>query len=120
MMKKFLFILTALLLTLTLAAQDQIVSDTLAVDSLEQDTLAVDTLPYPWNIRQRLDSMIAGSRTLQRSQLGLMVYDLTADSVLYIHNHRQTMRPASTMKLVTAITAIDRLGGSYQLRTSLH
>jgi D-alanyl-D-alanine carboxypeptidase/D-alanyl-D-alanine-endopeptidase (penicillin-binding protein 4) len=30
------------------------------------------------------------------------------------------MRPASTMKLVTAITAIDRLGGSYQFRTSLY
>ena len=120
MMKKYLFILIAQLLTLTLAAQDQIVADSLAVDSLEQDTLAVDTLPYPWNIRQRLDSMIAGSRTLQRSQLGLMVYDLTADSAIYLYNHRQTMRPASTMKLVTAITAIDRLGGSYQLRTSLY
>jgi D-alanyl-D-alanine carboxypeptidase/D-alanyl-D-alanine-endopeptidase (penicillin-binding protein 4) len=57
---------------------------------------------------------------LQRSQLGLMVFDLTADSAIYRHNERQTLRPASTMKLLTAITAIDQLGGSYQLRTSLY
>ena len=29
------------------------------------------------------------------------------------------MRPASTMKLLTAIAAIDRLGGSYQTKTEL-
>ena len=119
-MKKYLFILISFLLALTATAQDETALDTLAVDSMAQDTLAVDTLPYPQNIRQRLDSMIAGSRVLQRSQLGLMVYDLTADSAIYVYNHRQTMRPASTMKLVTAITAIDRLGGSYQFRTSLY
>ena len=56
---------------------------------------------------------------LRSSQLGLMVYDLTADSCIYRHNEQQTMRPASTQKLVTAITAIDRLGGAYQFRTSL-
>ena len=29
------------------------------------------------------------------------------------------MRPASTMKVITAITALDRLGGSYQFKTDL-
>ena len=48
-----------------------------------------------------------------------MVYDLTADSTIFRYNERKTLRPASTMKLITAITAIDRLGGSYQFRTSL-
>jgi D-alanyl-D-alanine carboxypeptidase/D-alanyl-D-alanine-endopeptidase (penicillin-binding protein 4) len=84
------------------------------------DTFGVDSLPYPLNIVHQLDSMIAHSRTLQHSQLGLMVYDLTADSAIYLYNHRQTLRPASTMKLVTSIAAVDWLGGSYQLRTSLY
>jgi D-alanyl-D-alanine carboxypeptidase/D-alanyl-D-alanine-endopeptidase (penicillin-binding protein 4) len=49
-----------------------------------------------------------------------MVYDLTADSTLYAYGHRQRLRPASTMKVLTAITALDRLGGDYQLKTSLY
>ena len=124
-MKKTLLLLVAFLLTLHVTAQDETtVSDVYeAADSMVCDSVAaipVDTLPYPQNIHHQLDSLIARSKTLQRSQLGLMVYDLTADSAIYVFNHRQTMRPASTMKLVTAIAAIDRLGGSYQLRTSLY
>ncbi|MBR5918686.1 MAG: D-alanyl-D-alanine carboxypeptidase, partial [Prevotella sp.] len=58
----------------------------------------------------RLDSLIRQARLLETTQLGLMVWDLTADSALYTYNHRQRMRPASTMKLLTAITALDLFG----------
>ena len=85
-------------------------------DSLDADTVA---LPWPVSLCQRLDELVARSRLLRTSQLGLMVYDLTADSTIFSVNARQTMRPASTMKLLTAIAAIDELGGDYQLRTSL-
>lgn len=115
---------------LSLAAQEEIAvadtldtCDTVGCDTVGCDSVAaipVDTLPYPQYIRHQLDSLIASSKTLQHSQLGLMVYDLKGDSAIYVYNHRQTLRPASTMKLVTAISAIDRLGGSYQLRTSLY
>ena len=71
------------------------------------------------SIRYRLDSLVS-SELLQYSQLGLMVYDLTADSVLYTYNARQTMRPASTMKLLTSVTALDVLGVDYQFRTALY
>ena len=60
------------------------------------------------------------SELLETSMVGMVVYDLTADSVLYQVNERQALRPASTMKLVTAIAALDRLGGSYQFRTQLY
>ena len=75
-------------------------------------------LPWPQNIQARLDSLVQDP-LLQRTQLGLMVYDLTADSTLYAFNAKQTMRPASTMKLLTAVTAIDQLGGNYKFRTTL-
>lgn len=89
----------------------------------EVDTLGVDSvdvaLPWPQNIQYRLDSLMQ-SKLLETSMVGMIVYDLTADSILYKVNERQALRPASTMKLVTAITALDRLGGSYQFRTQLY
>ena len=67
----------------------------------------------------RLDSIVSKARILETSQMGMMVYDLTADSTIYTYNNRQTLRPASTMKLITAITALDRLGADYQYSTKL-
>ena len=49
-----------------------------------------------------------------------MVFDLDADTVLYQYQARQLMRPASTMKLVTAITALDRLGVAYEYQTRIY
>lgn len=71
----------------------------LAVNVLAQDSLTV-----------RLDSLLASEPLLETSQVGLMIYDLTADSAVYTYNHRQTMRPASTMKVVTAVSALHYLG----------
>ena len=65
------------------------------------------------SIKARLDSLMQDP-LLERTQLGLMVYDLTADSTIYTYGAKQTLRPASTMKLLTAVTALDQLGGDYQ------
>ena len=104
---------------------DSTATDSLAVDSLEMDSAAVaydeaaGAMPWPVSVQRRLDKLI-DSDMFERSQLGMMVYDLTADSAIYCRGHRQLLRPASTMKLITAIAAINRLGGSYQFRTSLY
>ena len=74
---------------------------------------------WPATLQTRLDTLMKCELT-ERTQVGLMVYDLTADMPIFTYNHRQTMRPASTMKVVTAITALDKLGGNYQLTTSLY
>ena len=76
-------------------------------------------LPWPENVITRLDKLL-DEPLLRRSQVGMMVYDLTADTIIFRYGERQTMRPASVMKLVTAITALDRLGSNYQFRTSLY
>ncbi|MBR2777704.1 MAG: D-alanyl-D-alanine carboxypeptidase/D-alanyl-D-alanine-endopeptidase [Prevotella sp.] len=86
-------------------------------EELVLDTAAV-RLPWPENLQARIDTLIE-EPLFDYSQLGLMVYDLTADSVLYSYGEKQTLRPASTMKLLTAVTALDRLGPNYQFRTSL-
>ena len=70
------------------------------------------------NLRQKLDSLL-NDPLFETTQVGLMVYDLTADQPVYQHHARQLMRPASTMKVITAITALDRLGGDYMFTTRL-
>ncbi len=88
------------------------------VTLLRQDTAEV-VLPWPVNVQTRLDSLTKDP-LLERTQLGLMVYDLSADSALYGYGARQTLRPASTMKLLTAVTALDLLGSGYAYRTYLY
>ncbi len=92
--------------------------DVLKVDTIQVDTAKVE-LPWPQNLQARLDTLVS-SPMLQYTQLGMMVYDLTADSTLYTFNPKQTMRPASTMKLLTSISALDQLGGKYEFKTSLY
>jgi D-alanyl-D-alanine carboxypeptidase/D-alanyl-D-alanine-endopeptidase (penicillin-binding protein 4) len=56
---------------------------------------------------------------LDTSQMGFMVWDLSTNNSLFAYNHRQLLRPASTMKLLTAITALDQLGEAHPFTTSL-
>lgn len=93
-------------------------------DSVAADTIAVMdstvcALPWPQSLRADIDGIIAKSSFLNTSQLGMMVYDLTADSVLYATGEKQTLRPASTMKVLTAVSALDKLGGAYLYKTKL-
>lgn len=55
-----------------------------------------------------------------RSLVSMLVYDLTDECLVFSHNPRQTMRPASNQKLVTAITALSVLSEKYQLVTHLN
>ena len=56
---------------------------------------------------------------LHTSHVGIYVYDLTDDCPVFQYDHQHRLRPASTMKLVTAITAMSTLGVDYRYRTLL-
>lgn len=107
----------------TAAQTDEIPDDTCCYSSIicaQADSIAADSvMPWPQNVQDRIARLL-DNRMFETSQVGMMVYDLTADSAIICHNERQMMRPASTMKVVTAVAAIDMLGGSYRLRTSLY
>ena len=127
-MKTIITIFLAFIANFTLQAQslDDGTDATVQADSVSQATIQADSvslpsdsLPWPDNVRARLSNIISSSPLLATSNIGIMVYDLTADSTIFSYNERKALRPASTMKLITAIAAIDRLGGSYQFRTSL-
>ena len=110
-MKKYIFLLLLWVLTLPVSAQ---------TDSLTAQQDTVPALPWPQSLQANIDTLLTDHPLFDISQVGFMIYDLTADSVLYQYNHRHTLRPASNMKLVTAIAALDRLGDKHQLRTSLY
>ena len=87
-------------------------------DSVQTDTIAdrVDTSkPLPQRLQELLDNDI-----FDRTQVGIYVYDLTADTLVFTHNEQQCMRPASNEKLMTAITALNDLGVLYEYRTRLY
>lgn len=71
-------------------------------------------------IRTRINSVIEASPVLmERSQVGIYVYDLTADSAIYARGHHQQMRPASCQKVLTAVAALHELGSKHAFRTTL-
>lgn len=59
------------------------------------------------------------SVTWAKQNLGLYLYDLNKQSVLWQHNADTPMRPASVMKLVTTITALELLGSQHRGRLEL-
>ena len=92
-------------------------SDTLDADTVVAAPAPVD-LPWPQNIQAGIDKLLDG-KLFKSTQVGLMVWDLDADSVIYSHNEKFRLRPASTQKMVTAVAALDYLGTNYEFRTEL-
>ena len=55
----------------------------------------------------------------EASEVGISVYDLTAKKSLYNYRAEKLSRPASTMKLLTAITALSRPEAAEPFRTEV-
>ena len=97
-------------------SQTELESETVDTVLVVDTAVVVDV--WPQTLQTRLEELL-DDRLFRTSTVGIQVYDLTTDSVLFNYNEQQRMRPASTMKLFTAITALDRLGEAYQFRTFL-
>lgn len=63
-----------------------------------------------------MESMAAHIRS---GQFGIMVVSLTRGDTLYSHNPGTPLMPASTMKMLTTVMALDRLGPSWQFNTEV-
>lgn len=64
-------------------------------------------------LQGKLDGLLT-TTLLDSTQLALGVFDLTDNNWLYCVNVQQRMRPASNMKVVTSIAALDCLGADYR------
>lgn len=107
----------------------------LETDSLEPDTMPEDLIPDEEENVPTISIVPTDSTTatiihrlteltheslFDHTQLGLYVYDLTADAPIFALGQHQRLRPASNEKLVTAISALFRLGTDYHYRTRLY
>lgn len=94
----------------------------IGADSVRADSgssLVADSLLWPHSATARLDRLM-NDPLLATTQVGLAVFDLTADTMLYERGANQVMRPASCQKLLTAVTALSVLGASHRFVTSLY
>jgi len=97
---------------------------TTPVEEWQPTTVSIASQTHPKTLtwaeakRQQLEALLRDS-LLERSQLGLSVYDLSENQYIIQVNADQRMRPASCQKVVTSISALHYLGGEYLLRTQL-
>ena len=66
-----------------------------------------------------LDALL-NDAVLHDSDASVLVYDLTADSLLYAHREHKRCRPASVAKVTTVAAALTKLGSGYTIDTHLY
>lgn len=65
-------------------------------------------------IKERIEKLIHSPQRLDSNKIAISIYDLTAGApVIQWHDHK-LMPPASCMKVLTAVTALKRLGVNHQ------
>lgn len=70
-------------------------------------------------LAQRIEALMEATEWLRTSEVGIAVYDLTDQRPLFRYQAEKLFRPASTEKVITAVTALAELGTDYTFRTQL-
>ena len=87
---------------------------------VQTDAASTDSVPHEptWTekFQQRLTPLIQEAERAPYYS-GICIYDLTADSLLFGYNQQKVMRPASTQKVLTAVTALSVLGKNHKYTT---
>ena len=105
------------LLFLTFVANVQILRSQEVPDSVVADSVVLPD--WGEQVREKL-YLLSVEADRSYYYTGISVYDLTGDSLIFAYNQQKMMRPASTQKLLTAISALDVLGSDHQYRTVVY
>ena len=109
---RFTSITVAFLLLLSLSVKGQEKDGSVITDSVPASTWT--------DILCRKLSELALEAERNYYYTGISVFDLTTDSLVFGYNQQKMMRPASTQKLLTAISVLDRLGASHRYVTLVY
>lgn len=74
-------------------------------------------IPIDEGLKHRTDSFLAAMPPV--GSVGILLYDMTAKRDIYAYNDLTPKRPASCMKLLTCIAALDKYGTSYKYHTRI-
>ncbi len=88
---------------------------TLRHDTAKAEADKVETIPLDGKVTEDLLRVIDGERMLDTATIAVSVVDLTAGQSVVQWHDRELKAPASCMKLLTAITAMQRLGTQHRL-----
>ena len=84
--------------------------------SLKKKQIAGDPVE---KLHQDIDYILQDS-SLYQSRVGVKIFSLDRDEILYAKNNQQLFHPASNMKLLTTATALKKLGPDYHFSTILY
>lgn len=91
-----------------------------ATDSIEAEEVALPTTHLDTIIGQRMDSLMHSRMRIDTEKASVSIYSLRTNTMVYEHKSKQLRVPASCMKLLTAITALDTMGCDYVFKEELH
>lgn len=114
-MRLYAFIVGWLLASITYAQH----TDTLPLPAMGETSVLQPIPSWGEQFATRMQQLMQDD-FLDYTTLGLCIYDLTADSLVYAHGANRVMRPASTMKVITSVVALSTLGVAYRYSTTLH
>lgn len=69
--------------------------------------------------QNKIDSLL-NTNFFKTSQAGILFYDLTENKLLFKHNEKLLLRPASNQKILTTAAAYLFLGKDYKFKTSVY
>ena len=127
-MKKFTYLLILSILPFCICLGDEtpVIPPTVAKEAVPpKDTLKaeIDTSIYILQdnllLGQKIDRILNGKLNINAKKLSVCIFDISTNTYITRHNDEELMAPASCMKLLTAVTAIDRLGQNYAFCDSL-
>ncbi|AGK54217.1 D-alanyl-D-alanine carboxypeptidase/D-alanyl-D-alanine endopeptidase [Bacillus sp. 1NLA3E] len=70
-------------------------------------------------LAQRLNGFLERDPNLKGALLGISIRSSTNGKLLYQHNGDIRLKPASNMKLLTAVTALSKLGENFRFKTEV-
>lgn len=121
-LRNHLLITALLVLFLPLRVQGQAAVSGMAnaalISSKSNDFIGNIGGQQTWNERLKTElDKFANEADSSRYNASICVWDLTADSLLWSYQDSKIMRPASTQKVLTAISALDILGSQQEFKT---